>query len=503
MSDRSRDIVPESELPASMAALRQRIEELERDKQDLEVMLSAATEHADIVAEDLVKERDDLTTMLEMTTEHADTVEEELHERAAAAVRRNEQQLRMIVEATPVPVIITRRSDGAIVYANAMLGLLLGVNTGELLGRAVVDFYFDPAERRDIMSALELEGALDDREVRFARPDGGLVWVEMSLRLLDFNDQPSVLSALHDITFRKQAEIRLHQQVEELRLELEETNLSSRIAKESGTTRFQNLDAIFVKSGATRIVGVHSFQGGNGRSSITANLAGLLAAGGQRVGVVDADIQAPGIHLLLGQAGRNGNHTLNDFLADNCSIHQLAIDVTDGLGADIAGRLFFIPASVNPGTMAHVLSQGYDSQRLTQVFQELASLLQLDVLLIDTHPGMNEEALLTMRSVDTLIVVLRPSQRDFEGTGVTIQVARQLEVPKIMLLINQLADTGQLQAVRTRVEAAFNNEVMAVLPYASEFMSYDGEGLFALQLPNHPVSTALRQAAAKLTMAHA
>ena len=153
--------------------------------------------------------------------------------------------------------------------------------------------------------------------------------------------------------------------------------------------------------------------------------------------------------------------------------------------------------------MAHVLSQGYDSQRLTQVFHELASLLQLDVLLIDTHPGLNEEALLTMRAVDMLIVVLRPSQRDFEGTGVTMQIARQLEVPRVMLIVNQLLDTSQLQSVRTRVEAAFNNEVMAVLPHAEAFMSFNGDGLFVFQHPDHPVSMALRQAAANLTLAHA
>ena len=48
------------------------------------------------------------------------------------------------------------------------------------------------------------------------------------------------------------------------------------------------------------IVSVHSYRGGTGKSNTTANLAALLALNGRRVGVVDTDIQSPGIHILFG-----------------------------------------------------------------------------------------------------------------------------------------------------------------------------------------------------------
>ena len=70
------------ELLADVAALRQRVEELEQEKRDADVMLEMATEHADDLSEQLEQERDDLEVMLEMTTEHADVVEEELQSRA-------------------------------------------------------------------------------------------------------------------------------------------------------------------------------------------------------------------------------------------------------------------------------------------------------------------------------------------------------------------------------------------------------------------------------------
>ena len=491
------------ELMLAQQALRRRVDELEQEKRDLEVMLETSTQHADHVSADLVQERDDLATMLEMTTEHADTVAEELHERAAAAVLRNEQQLRMIIEATPAAILISRVADGEIIYANVMFGALFDMPAGALIGRKLVDFYYDPADRRAIIERLEQCKSVDHHEVRFRRPDDSLMWVDISLRLLEFNHETAILSSLYDITQRKQSEQRLQQQVDEMRLELEETGQSAQLARSTGTTSFRNLDAAVIERGAARIVAVHSFRGGNGKSSITANLAGLLAAAGQRVGVIDADLQSPGLHVLLGQARRKMDFTLNDYLLGNCGIHQLAQDVTADLGQSVSGKVFLVPASVDPGAMAQVLSQGYEAQRLTQCFHDLASLMQLDTLLIDTHPGLNEEALLTMRAATTLIVVLRPDAQDLEGTGVTVQVARQLEVPELVLMVNQLPDTGQLQAVRSRVEQTFNLPVAAILPQATEFMRFDNHGLFAMRHPGHPISVALRHAAGRLALAAA
>ncbi len=489
------------------AVLRRRIEELEQEKRDLEVMLETSSEHADHVSAGLVQERDDLSTMLEMTTEHADTVEEELHERAAAAVLKSEQQLRMIVEATPASILISRIADGEIIYANAMFGALFGAPAEEMLGRKLIDFYYDPMDRRALIDKLECEKAVDHHEARFRQLDGTLMWVDISLRLLEFDGETAILSSLYDITLRKQAELRLQQQVDEMRLELEETSQSAELARSTGTTSFRNLDAAVIEHGTTRLIAVHSFRGGNGKSSIVANLAGLLAASGQRVGVIDVDLQAPGMHLLLSQAGKKIDFTLNDYLLGNCGIHQLASDVTADVSADLVmdssqrftGRLYLVAASVDPGAMAQVLSQGYEAQRLTQCFHDLANLLQLDTLLIDTHPGLNEEALLTMRAVQTLIVVLRPDAQDLEGTGVTVQVARQLDVPSVLLMVNQLPDTGKIQSVRARIEQTFLSPVAAILPHASEFMTFDNHGLFALRNPAHPISVALRHAATRLT----
>ncbi len=48
-----------------------------------------------------------------------------------------------------------------------------------------------------------------------------------------------------------------------------------------------------------KIISVHSFKCGVGKSNITASLATLMAAEGKRVGVIDTNIQSPGINVLF------------------------------------------------------------------------------------------------------------------------------------------------------------------------------------------------------------
>ena len=62
----------------------------------------------------------------------------------------------------------------------------------------------------------------------------------------------------------------------------------------------------------------------------------------------------------------------------------------------------------------------------------------MDYLFIDTHPGLNEETLLSITISDVLVLILRPDQQDYQGTAVTIDVARKLEVPKLLLVVNKL-----------------------------------------------------------------
>jgi septum site-determining protein MinD len=246
------------------------------------------------------------------------------------------------------------------------------------------------------------------------------------------------------------------------------------------------------------IVSIHSFRGGTGKSNTTANVAAILAQRGRRVGVIDADIQSPGIHVLFGLAGANIEASLNDFLFGDREIRDVALDVTDGV-AEGGGRIYLIPSSMKPGEITRVLREGYDPHRLTTGLRQLVDELSLDILLIDTHPGLHEETLLSLVLSNTVVIIKRPDEQDFEGTGIAVRVAQELEVPRVLLVVNKTPDTLDPVSVAERVRAAYGCDVAAVLPHSDELMRLASEGVFAVRFPTHPLADLYRQVVGRIT----
>ena len=167
----------------------------------------------------------------------------------------------------------------------------------------------------------------------------------------------------------------------------------------------------------SKIVSIHSYRGGTGKSNTTANLAATVAMMGKRVGIVDTDIQSPGIHVLFGLDEEKMDRALNDYLWGDCAIQDTAYDVSPvlqhgaGSVAVMSGNVYLVPSSIRAGEIARVLREGYDVSLLNDGFHNLIDRLGLDYLFIDTHPGLNEETLLSIAISDVLVLILRPDRR--------------------------------------------------------------------------------------------
>lgn len=244
----------------------------------------------------------------------------------------------------------------------------------------------------------------------------------------------------------------------------------------------------------SKIISIHSFRGGTGKSNSSANIASLLAADGARVGVVDTDINSPGIHILFGMQEEQMKYSLNDYLRGKCEICDTAVDVTDNLARNpvnkvpIKGRLFLIPSSMKVGEIARILREGYDVGLLNDGYQELLTSLKLDYLVIDTHPGVNEETLLSIAISNFLAIILRPDSQDYQGTLVTVEVARKLDVPNMVLVVNKAPQSFDQEALKKRIEETYRMPVAAVIPHSDEMMALASSGIFALQHPDHEVA---------------
>lgn len=240
------------------------------------------------------------------------------------------------------------------------------------------------------------------------------------------------------------------------------------------------------------IIATHSYRGGTGKSNVTANLAVELARSGHRVGVIDTDLPSPGVHILFAQD--QPVTTINGVLDHHYDVDKAIIDVTPE-GLSNGGRIWLLAGSPRPGDIAQIIKEGYSLERLIDIYRDFGKTADLDFLFIDTHPGINESTLMSITVADLLLMLLRPDRQDYQGTAVTVDVARKLGVPGLRFIVNKAITNLDWDSLKTTIEQTYGDTCLAILPQSDEIMRYGGNGLFCMQQPDHPLSITLREVA--------
>ena len=248
-----------------------------------------------------------------------------------------------------------------------------------------------------------------------------------------------------------------------------------------------------------KVLAVHSFRGGTGKSNLSANLAVALGLQGRRVAVIDTDLASPGIHVLFGFSPEDGQANLNDHLQGDAPIMKCAHEVTPPDVKRAHGHIWLVPAAMEADRIARLLREGYKVERLNDALYQLAEQLKIDVVIVDTHPGINEETLLTTAISDCLLMVMRPDTQDYLGTAVAIEVAERLDVPAIRLVVNKLPPHFDREQVRQRVVDSYGVPIGAILPLSEDLLSLASGGLAVLAFPDHQWSQQVVSLAADLS----
>jgi MinD-like ATPase involved in chromosome partitioning or flagellar assembly len=154
-----------------------------------------------------------------------------------------------------------------------------------------------------------------------------------------------------------------------------------------------------------------------------------------------------------------------------------------------------IPSSISSRDIRKVLQEGYDVNQLNEGFHDLIEDLKLDYLLIDTHPGLNDETLLSIAISDVLIIIMRPDQQDFQGTAVTVDIAQSLDVPHLYLVVNKVLSRYDFGQVHDQVAEFYGEQVAGVLPLSEDLVDLGSSDLFALCNPSHTWSQSIHKVA--------
>jgi PAS domain S-box-containing protein len=125
---------------------------------------------------------------------------------AEETIKTEQQRTQTILESITIPMIISRISDSKVVYANPAFAQFRGLAVEKLIGNQTSDFFVNPDDRNKLEATLRHQGYANDFETQLQRPDGIMIWVLLSSRIFDYQNEFCVLTTLVDITNRKRME---------------------------------------------------------------------------------------------------------------------------------------------------------------------------------------------------------------------------------------------------------------------------------------------------------
>jgi MinD-like ATPase involved in chromosome partitioning or flagellar assembly len=107
----------------------------------------------------------------------------------------------------------------------------------------------------------------------------------------------------------------------------------------------------------------------------------------------------------------------------------------------------------------------------------------------------NEETLLSIAISDLFLLLLRPDAQDFQGTAVTLELARRLGVEDIKVILNKVPPGIDAGSLKSRVESAYEVPVIGILPLSHDMARLASAGVFVTRYPDHPWTMELKNAA--------
>jgi ATP-binding protein involved in chromosome partitioning len=167
--------------------------------------------------------------------------------------------------------------------------------------------------------------------------------------------------------------------------------------------------------GVKHIVAIGSGKGGVGKSTVTVNLAAVLAEYGAKVGLVDGDIYGPTVPIMMG--------TRNEELMQN----ERGIIPIEAHGIKFMSMGFLSKGSaplIWRGPMAHKAVQ----ESLLRVDWG-----ELDYLLVDMPPGTGDVHLTLVQTVPVTGAVIVTTPQDV-GMTISLKTFRMFEQTKVPVL---------------------------------------------------------------------
>jgi ATP-binding protein involved in chromosome partitioning len=177
------------------------------------------------------------------------------------------------------------------------------------------------------------------------------------------------------------------------------------------------------------VVAVGAGKGGVGKSTVAANLALVLARGGLRTGLLDADIYGPSLPILLGIEDGARRVRMSP------ERHILPLEVH---GLPLISFGFFL------GEGSPAIWRGPMVSKAVKQFARGVAWPELDVLVVDLPPGTGDVTLSLAQAIvlSGAVVVTQPSRVAASEARKAAEMFRALEVPVLGIVENMTGAFG-------------------------------------------------------------
>ncbi len=171
----------------------------------------------------------------------------------------------------------------------------------------------------------------------------------------------------------------------------------------------------------TRIISVISGKGGVGKTTTVTNLGTALAQHGKNIIVLDANVTTPNLSLHLGIPFYPV--TLHDVLKKRAPISTAIYDHYSGIRV--------VPASLSVNALKET--------QIGKLQTALLNLLgQTDIIIVDSAPGLGEEALAAMGVADEVLIVTNPELPAVTDALRTIKLADEIGTRVLGIVVNRV-----------------------------------------------------------------
>jgi polysaccharide biosynthesis transport protein len=162
---------------------------------------------------------------------------------------------------------------------------------------------------------------------------------------------------------------------------------------------------------------------GEGKTTVAVNLAAIIAQGGKRITIVDADLRRPKVHRYLGLSNKVGLSDLFRGVTSNRLVSQTIDDL---------GTVSVLTSGSLPPNPTELLG----SARMEQILEEAER--DADVVIIDSPPSLVADVQVLAGKVDGVILIIYPGHTQSDAALATLEMLNRAGARTIGVVFNRI-----------------------------------------------------------------